>query len=108
MMPQPKRHASPAERQAAYRKRCQDTIREQQRAKGLPALPQISTMPGAPRWRQAIASATSLLSMVVSQMEEYWSARSEAWRDGDRGESFQESLEAVSGARDLVADLTLP
>jgi len=107
-MPQPRQYGSPAERQAAYRKRCQEAIKQQQREKGLPALPSISTMAGTPRWRQAIASATSLLSMVVSQMEEYWSARSEAWRDGDRGESFQESLEAVSGARDLVADLTLP
>jgi hypothetical protein len=107
-MPQPKVHSSHAERQAAYRRRCAAARERQLKEKGLPSLPSISTIPGTNRWRQAIQSATDLLGSVVTEMEEYFDDRSEPWQDGDRGERFHECLDAVTDARDAVADLTIP
>lgn len=104
-MPQRKLHASHAHRQAAYRQRRREALDRQLRDKGLPPLPAIPTIPGAPRWRQAIANATDLLSMVANEMEAYCDDRSEQWRDSDRGESFHERLDALCEARDAVADL---
>ena len=106
-MAQPKTHTSHAERQAAYRQRCQEAVRQRLQEKGLPALPPISTMPGVTRWRKAIASATTLLSMVSDEMETYHGDRSADWQESDRGESFSACLEAVTEARDAVAELTI-
>jgi len=107
-MPQAKVHTSHAERQAAYRRRCAHARERQLKEKGLPSLPALSTIPGTTRWRQAVQSATDLLGAVVTEMEEYFDDRSERWQDGDRGERFKECLEAITDARDAVADLTFP
>jgi len=104
-MPQRKMHASHAHRQAAYRKRCLEAQQRQLQEKGLPALPAIPTVPGTPRWRLAIAKATELLSMVAQEMEGYFGDRSQEWQESERGENFQERLEAISEARDAVAEL---
>ena len=102
-MPQRKMHASHAHRHAAYRKRCLEGQQRQLQEKGLPALPAIPTVPGTPRWRLAIAKATELLSMVAQEMEGYFGDRSQEWQESERGENFQERLEAISEARDAVA-----
>ena len=104
-MPQRKIHASHAHRQTAYRKRCLEAQQRQLQEKGLPALPAIPTVPGTPRWRLAIAKATELLSMVAQEMEGYFGDRSQEWQESERGENFQERLEAISEARDAVAEL---
>ncbi len=104
-MPQSKLYASHAQRQAAYRRRCREATETQLRNKGLPALPAISTIPGATRWRQAITNATVPLSMVAEEMESYFDDRSEAWQESDKGETFREHLDAICEARDMVADL---
>jgi len=106
-MPQRRVHASNAHRQAAYHRRRQEAIRRQRQEKGLPASPTISTMPGTARWRQALANAADLLSMVVDEMESYFDDRSEEWQEGERGDSFRERIEALCEARDAVADLSL-
>jgi hypothetical protein len=64
-------------------------------------------MPGTARWRQAIANAVDLLSMVADEMESYFDDRSEEWQEGERGDSFRERIDALCEARDLVADLSL-
>ena len=104
-MPQPKLYASHAKRQAAYRKRHNEAMNQQLRDKGLPALPAVSTIPGATRWRQAIANATELLVMVAQEMETYFDERSEQWQESDKAESFRERLETVCEARDMITEL---
>ena len=104
-MPEPKLYASHAQRQAAYRRRCREATERQLRDKGLPALPAVSTIPGATRWCQAITNATELLSMVAEEMESYFDDRSEAWQESDRADTFRERLDAICEARDMVADL---
>jgi hypothetical protein len=106
-MPQRRIHTSHAQRQAAYYRRRQDAIRRQLQEKGLPELPTIATIPGTARWRQAVANAIELLSMVASEMEAYFDDRSEQWQEGERGDSFRERIDALCEARDVVADLSL-
>jgi hypothetical protein len=104
-MPQPKIYESRAQRQAAYRKRCQDARHRQLQAKGLPELPAISTMPGTVRWNQALAHACHLLSLIEQEMQAYYDDRSEAWLESERADQFQERLEAVSQALQYVEEL---
>jgi hypothetical protein len=106
-MPQRKLYASHARRQAAYRQRCQEAQQRQLQEKGLPALPVIPTVPGTQRWRLAIAKATELLTMVAQEMEDYFNDRSEEWQESERGDNFQERLDALCEARDTVAELVL-
>jgi hypothetical protein len=105
-MPQRKIHTSHAHRQAAYRQRCLQAQQLQLQEKGLPALPAIPSVPGTQRWRLAIAKATELLSMVAQEMGSYFNDRSEEWQESERGESFQERLDALCEARDMVDELT--
>ena len=104
-MPQPKLYASHAQRQSAYRLRCREATEKQLRDKGLPALPAVSTIPGATRWRQAITNATELLSMVANEMESYFDDRSEVWQESERADTFRERLDAICEVREMVADL---
>jgi hypothetical protein len=62
-------------------------------------------MPGTVRWRQAVAQAHGLLAMVEREMEDYFSDRTEEWQDGERGESFQERIDALTEAKDMVEAL---
>jgi len=105
-MPQPKIYASHAHRQAAYHQRREEARRLQLQERGLPALPAIPTMPGAARWNQSIASAMGMLSTVAQEMQSYFDGRSEEWQEGDRGQAFQERLDAIGAAKDEVAELT--
>ena len=84
-MPQPKVHESHAQRQAAYRRRCQEARSRQLQEKGLPDLPAISDIPGTARWRQAAESAARLLALVEDEMQAYYNDRSEAWLSRPRG-----------------------
>ncbi len=104
-MPYPKKHASHAARQAAYHKRQEKARREQLQAKGLLALPAIPTIPGYPRWRQALAHAESLLDMVATEMEDYANERSEEWNETDRADQFRENIDAITGIRDQLSEL---
>ena len=45
-MAQERKHANPAQRQAAYRKRCEAARQQQLSTRGLPPLPAIATLPG--------------------------------------------------------------
>jgi len=105
-MPQPKIHASHARRQAAYHQRQEEARRLQLQGRGLPPLPTIPTMPGMARWNQSIASAMGILSTTAEEMQSYFDGRSEKWQEGDRGQAFQERLDAIGAAKDVVAELT--
>ena len=76
-MPQPRKHGSAAQRQAAYRQRQASAVAQQLAAKGLPSLPVLSTIPGEVRWRQALTLVQTLLESVESEMQQYYDERSE-------------------------------
>jgi hypothetical protein len=107
-MPQPKVYASCAARQAAYRQRCQEARRQQLQEERLPAMPALPTIPGRARWRQTVANAIGLLSMVTEEMAAYFNDRSEAWQESDKGEEFCERLDALCEARDTITECALP
>ena len=99
-MPQPRKYATRAEQQAAYRKRKAVSDRERLAQKGLPPLPAIPTMPGSPRWRAMIEQASLLLSATVAEMQGYHDARSEHWQDSTKAEELLAKLEHVQAAID--------
>ena len=101
-MAQSRKYTSSAERQAAYRARRQDAQRQALEAKGLPALPMLTTVPGWSRWRAALQSAQTLLEQVSSEMSDYHDARSDTWQESERGEDFRERQEALDA---LVSEL---
>jgi hypothetical protein len=101
-MPQPRIHASHAQRQAAYHKRCQEARKRQLEEKGLPAMPALPTVPGTARWNQCIANAKQLLHIAVEEMEAYFDERSEAWQDSEKADTFHERLDAVQEACDVL------
>jgi hypothetical protein len=105
-MPQPRYHATAAARQAAYRKRCEKVRKGELVAKGLPALPAISTMPGWSRWNASLAAARELVERTVEEMQQYFDERSEAWQDSERAEEHQEKLDSAQTLLDAFGDLT--
>ncbi len=105
-MPRPKIHASGAARQAAFRLRREQSRQAALTAKGLPALPAIPSMPGWPRWNAAFANAQELLTETLSEMQDYFDARSQSWQDGERGEDHQDKLTSVEAVLDALSDLT--
>lgn len=107
-MPTPRRFANQAQRQAAYRQRAATARRQEQEAQGLPSLPAVATLPGDPRWRAMGRQALHLLDTMHTEMQEYYNQRSETWQDSERGEAFQERLQALQEAYDVFADLLPP
>lgn len=92
---QERKHATPAQRQAAYRKRCEAARNQQLNARGLPALPTIATLPGQARWTTALSSAQALVAQVSTEMHGYYDERTETWQESERGEAFQERLDMI-------------
>ena len=103
-MPQPRKYADRAQRQAAYRERCAAALRSQCQAKGLPALPPIPTMPGTARWRAAAKMAHDLLNTICDEMRTYADDRSEQWQESERAEEFEEHLGGIEEARDTLSE----
>jgi hypothetical protein len=106
-MPQARKYASGAERQAAYRQRQEAARREEREERGLPALPPIATLPGTARWRAALSAARVLVEQVGEEMEAYYQERSEPWQESERGEQFRERLEEVQEALEGLQTLSL-
>jgi hypothetical protein len=105
-MPQPKIHASEAARQAAFRLRREQSRQAELAAKGLPALPSIPGIPGWPRWNAAFAHAQELMTETLSEMQDYFAARSESWQDRERGEEHQEKIASVEAVVEALSELT--
>ena len=59
------------------------------------------------RRRQAVANAVDLLLMVEQEMQAYYDDRLETWKEGDKGETFQERLEAIYQAREGVEEIDI-
>jgi hypothetical protein len=104
-MPQPRKYASRADQQAAYRKR---QARERDvllASKGLPRLPAISTIPGHARWNAMLVHAQTLLTDAADEMQEYHDDRSEEWQDSDKAETFIERIELLQEAAEQIQDI---
>jgi hypothetical protein len=101
-MPQPRKYATRAEQQAAYRKRRAVSDRELLAQKGLPALPAIPTIPGNARWSAMIGQAHRLLSEAIDEMQNYHDDRSEQWQESPKAE---ELLAKVEHLQETMAQL---
>jgi hypothetical protein len=88
---------TPAEKQRAYRDRLK------QRAAGqLPAAPILSNIPPERRWKALQEQARHALQTMLDEMEAYRDERSDTWQESERGESFQERMEALES---VIAEL---
>lgn len=105
-MPQPRIHASAAERQAAFRLRSEQARQAEIAAKGLPPLPVIPSMPGWPRWNATFRMAHALLDGAVTEMRDYFDDRSDAWQESDRGEEHQERITSAEAILEALEELT--
>jgi len=105
-MPEVMKHQTNAQRQAAYRQRSKRAREQQLAQRGLPPLPAISTMPGEARWMRSFQHAAMLVETTVSEMEQYYDERSEAWQESERGEAFAERLRAVQELLDGLEELS--
>jgi hypothetical protein len=96
-MPTPRKYATNAARQAAYR------------ARGATPPPSIGPrppiLPGSRRWEGPLIQARAQLEAVAAEMTAYAAARSDAWQDSERGEQFTERCEMLDEALDLLRAL---
>ena len=105
-MPQQRKHANNAHRQAAYRARLEKAGESALAAKGLPALPRLASVPGNARWRAALQGCARLLNLVRDEMADYFDDRSEAWQEGERGTAHQERVDAIDDLLSALEDAT--
>ena len=103
-MPTPRKYASHAERQAAYRRRLA-ARRAPLPAHGAPTEPGVPSQPGRGRWRGLLRQATRLLETTGQEMEEYYQQRSERWQESERGEAFLERLETLRETQAALEEL---
>lgn len=104
-MPQPRKHADHAAREAAYRARREAARQEQLRQQGLPALPRIASLPGWKRWNASFAAAQQLIESALDEMRDYYDDRSESWQESDRGDEHQDRMSMVEEVLDAVNGL---
>ena len=104
-MPQRRIHATPAERQAAFRARSEQARQAQIAAKGLPPLPSIPSIAGWPRWNATIRMAQALVEGAVSEMQDYYDDRSDAWQDSQRGEEHQDKITSAEAVLEAMGEL---
>lgn len=93
-----KQRAQSAARQERFRQRQALTRRAEQAAKGLPALPSISSLPGHARWRAMIAQARTLLESASEEMASYCEERSDAWQESVQAEDLLAKIELLQEA----------
>jgi hypothetical protein len=104
-MPQPRKHASPAERQAAFRARREQARQVELAAKGLPSLPAISSIPGWSRWNASFRAAQELIACNLSEMQDYFDDRSDTWQESERGEDHRERIASAEAVLEALGEL---
>jgi ubiquinone biosynthesis protein UbiJ len=100
-MPRPRKYATDAEKQAAYRARQGERIRAVIEGRR-PAAPAIGNMPAERRWTVLREQARETLEQLRDEMQEYHDARSDEWREGERGQAMGDRLD---GLEQLLSDL---
>jgi hypothetical protein len=63
-------------------------------------------MPGWPRWNGAFAHAQELVADALSEMQDYFAARSDSWQEGERGEEHQEKIALAEAVLEALSELT--
>jgi hypothetical protein len=106
-MPTPRKHENAAARNRTYQKRKEEARRAELHRKGLPPLPLVPTMPGEARWKKVLAEVAALLAMVVEEREAYYNDRSDAWKESDKADAFQERTDAIAEILNALDDLAL-
>lgn len=101
-MPTPKCYPSNAAKQRAYRNRQAQARNQEQRAKGLPPVSPIPTMPGTRRWNAQVHLALAALQAAHQEMDAYYDDRSEAWQEGEKGRDLQERLQSIEDILDQL------
>lgn len=106
-MPNPRRYANAAQRQAAYRRRVAAARTLEPHGPG-PLLPVPAPRPGHPRWQTLLRHSLRFLDIVQTEMQDYYDERSEVWQESEKGDAFQERLQAVQEVYDGLEELTPP
>jgi len=101
-MPQPRKYASQALRQAAYRQRSRTTQENRLSQRGLPTGPAIPSMPGTARWTSALKQARGLIQMVSAEMRDYYDNRSQQWQETAQADAFLERQDAIQEVLDQI------
>ena len=99
-MPTKRKYATNADRQAAYRARC-DTMTPSA------CLPTPTSIALYRRWAALTIQARGIMEGVAEEMVAYEKERSEAWQNSERGEFFHENVETLEEILDLLRDLTV-
>lgn len=97
-------YASQAEKSKAAREREAARRAAEQEEKGLPPAPAIATMPSRARWDGLVQRALVMLETCRNEMEAYQEERSEAWQESERGEEFQERVDALQELCEQVSE----
>jgi hypothetical protein len=97
--------ASNAERQKTFRRRLKQRLEAAGTPASLPDRPKIGTLPATKRWAAMHTQAMALLTTSLDEMQQYFEDRSEDWQQSDRGQAFQERLDAIEAAKEVVAEL---
>ena len=92
-MPQPRKYATVAERQQAYRRRKQET-----------AAP-VNRTPGYAAWRRDLKQASDIVNRVYEEMHYWIQERSERWQESDRGASMEADRDELWEISDKLNDL---
>lgn len=98
---------SNAERQKAFRERLRQRLAAVDTPAPLPDKPKLNAMPANKRWAAMLDQAKAILMTRRDEMQEYFDDRSGDWQEGDRGQAFQERLDAIDAATDAVDELTV-
>lgn len=103
-MPTPRIHDSQAARQRAYAQRIKEARLAELQAKGLPAAAPIPTMPSHARWRAAGQRIRKLIDDLTVETQIYWDDRSESWQESQAGQDFQEKIERLEEAKQILEE----
>ena len=98
----PDRVLTPAEKQRAYRERQAQARLKELQQKGLPPAPAVPSIPGTRRWAALIEQGRSAFATALEEMQGYYDDRSEEWQESDKGEQFQERMDALEA---LLSDI---
>ena len=64
-------------------------------------------MPGWPRWKATFRMAHDLIDGAVSEMQDYYDDRSDAWQESERGEDHQERIASVEAVLEALGELIM-
>ena len=104
-MPQIKKYQSNAQRQAAYRNRWTKEPLNLFAAQELPSSTATPRPPGERQWSQRMKQAGLILENISEEMRSHYQSRSERWQESERGEAFDERIQAVEELRESLQEI---